>query len=139
MDVNMLLSARVAEEVRAVLARRGINKSELARRLGVSHTWVTNRLAGHQEIGLNELQRIAEVLGLTPGDFVVATGAPTIRERTSRRRDRRGVHAEPTLAAVTRPPGRPSNARTSSGRPPSYPTEARRPVVLVQPDIRPAA
>lgn len=64
------LSARVAEEVRAMLARRGVNKSELARQLGVSHTWVTNRLAGHQEIGLNDLDRIAEVLGVNIADLL---------------------------------------------------------------------
>lgn len=58
------LSAVAAEEIEVMLVRRRINKSGLARLLGVSHTWVTNRLSGQQEIGLNELQRIAAILNV---------------------------------------------------------------------------
>ena len=71
------LSTRVAEEVRAMLARRGMNKSELARRLDVSHTWVTNRLAGHQDISLNDLEKFAEVLEVTVADLL-PRGARTV-------------------------------------------------------------
>lgn len=60
----------VAEEIEVMLVRRRMNKSGLARKLGVSHTWVTNRLSGQQEIGLNELQRIAEVLEVDITDLL---------------------------------------------------------------------
>jgi transcriptional regulator with XRE-family HTH domain len=66
------LSDRAAEEIRAALARRRISGSELARRIGVSHTWVTNRLAGHREIGLNDLQRIADALDAQVTDLLPA-------------------------------------------------------------------
>lgn len=64
------MTIKVAEEIRALLGRRGISKSELARRLGVSHTWVTNRITGDQEIGVNELERIAVILGVTASDLL---------------------------------------------------------------------
>ncbi len=53
-----------------MLVRRRMNKSGLARLLGVSHTWVTNRISGQQEIGLNELQRIAAILGVEVTDLL---------------------------------------------------------------------
>jgi transcriptional regulator with XRE-family HTH domain len=64
------LSGRIAAEIRSQLGRQNINKSELARRLNVSHTWVTNRLVGTQEIGTNELVRIAEALGVGVADLL---------------------------------------------------------------------
>jgi len=70
MSTDTAMTGQVAEEILAVLGRRRMNKSELARRLGVSHTWVTNRLSGDQEIGVNELQRIAAILGVTASDLV---------------------------------------------------------------------
>lgn len=45
-----------------MLARRGMSKSQLARKLNVSHTWVTNRLSGAQSIDLNDLEAIAKEL-----------------------------------------------------------------------------
>lgn len=62
MSDTTTLSERVAEEILAMLARRRMNKSELARKLDVSHTWVTNRLTGRQPIDLNDLERIAKAL-----------------------------------------------------------------------------
>lgn len=59
--------------IKSWIGRRDINKSELARRLGVSHTWVTNRLAGHQEIGLAELERIAEALDVEIAELLPRT------------------------------------------------------------------
>lgn len=64
------MSAKAAEEILSLLGRRRMSKSELGRRLGVSHTWVTNRLTGDQEIGVNELQRIAVILGVDAADLL---------------------------------------------------------------------
>lgn len=98
-----------------MLARKGMNKSELGRRLGVSHTWVTNRLAGHQEIGLNDLDRIASALDVPVSALLPAAVRPNDRSGVS------PVQATPTpRTAATRPKGRPANASTrpqSSGPP----------------------
>jgi transcriptional regulator with XRE-family HTH domain len=56
------MSGRVAEEIRALLGRRRMTGRELARRLGVSPSWVSYRLTGTQPIDLNDLDAIARVL-----------------------------------------------------------------------------
>lgn len=53
-----------------MLARRRVSGRELARRLGVSSPWVSNRLTGHLEIGLDELQRIADALEVEVADLL---------------------------------------------------------------------
>jgi len=61
----LTLSIRVAEEVRVAMARKRVNQSELARRIGVSIPWVNDRLNGATEIKVNDLPRIATALGVT--------------------------------------------------------------------------
>jgi transcriptional regulator with XRE-family HTH domain len=80
---NESLSDLAAEEIRAHIGRRNMNKSELARKLGVSHTWVTNRLAGHQQISLDELQQIAEALGVPVGDLLPRRLTERVRVTTA--------------------------------------------------------
>lgn len=125
MDATERLSGRVADAIRRELGGRNLTKSELARRLGVSHTWVTNRLAGHQEIGLDELERIATALEVQVADLLPAATRPGTIDRsisTSADQTRHLVHAahQPTGDhASTHPTGRPHRpgATTSSGRP----------------------
>jgi Predicted transcriptional regulator len=86
--VTATLSERVAEEVRAMLARRRVSGRKLADQLGVSPSWVSYRLTGAQPIDLNDLERIAsalnvEVIDLLPrgprpseGRTVVVAGEP---------------------------------------------------------------
>jgi transcriptional regulator with XRE-family HTH domain len=64
------LSDRVADEIRGLLGRRRMSASELARRLKVSRSWVSLRLTGAQEIGLNDLERIAFELDTTIGELL---------------------------------------------------------------------
>lgn len=64
------LSDRVAEEIRSWMGRRRISGAALARALGVSPAWVSYRLSGVQEIGLNDLQRIAAVLDVEAVDLM---------------------------------------------------------------------
>jgi len=83
------LSDSVAEEIRAMLARRRISGRKLAEQLGVSSAWVSYRLTGSQEIGLNALQRIAEVLDVAVTDLL-----PTQRSGSTTPRYR---HGDPRL------------------------------------------
>jgi len=65
-----LLSPRVAEEIRVAMVRRRMSGATLAKALDVSAAWVSYRLTGTQEIGLNDLQRIAAVLGESTVDLL---------------------------------------------------------------------
>lgn len=58
------LSDLVAEEIRALLARRRISGREFARQMGKSPSWVNFRLTGHTPIDLNDLDEIAKALGV---------------------------------------------------------------------------
>jgi transcriptional regulator with XRE-family HTH domain len=62
--VSADLTDLVAAEIRALMGRRNINRAELARRLNVEDSWVGKRLNGRTEIGVNDLPRIAEALGV---------------------------------------------------------------------------
>lgn len=58
------MTERVAEEIRSQMGRRRLSGADLAKALGVSPMWVSYRLRGMQEIGVNDLERIAQVLGV---------------------------------------------------------------------------
>lgn len=101
------LSARAAEEIRALLARRRMSGRELARQMGASHSWVNFRLTGTQPITLDDLERFAGILNVevsdllprgTEGRSVISVGAP--REKTTR--------AYPHLTGQPTPPGHPN-------------------------------
>src|SRR4051812_4665849 len=87
------LSERVAEEIRALMARRMISGRQLATLLGVSPSWVSYRLTGMQPIDLNDLASIAKALGarvldLLPSDLQAEEpppAPPTQRDRHGRR------------------------------------------------------
>lgn len=69
------LSAQVAEEVRALMARRRVSGRRLAELLDVSPSWVSYRMTGVTPIGLDDLQRIAEVLGVDVVDLLPPRGS----------------------------------------------------------------
>jgi transcriptional regulator with XRE-family HTH domain len=71
------LSDRVAEEIRALMARKRISGAELARRLEVSPMWISYRLAGRQEIGLTDLERISRILDVEPVDLLASATVST--------------------------------------------------------------
>jgi len=91
------LTEQVAEEIRALLARRRISGRELARRIGASYSWVNFRLTGAQPLTLDDLDRIAAVLevdyrDLLPqreGRLITVGGAP----RTTTRGDLTTAHS----------------------------------------------
>lgn len=98
-----------------MLVRRRMNKSALARQLGVSHTWVTNRLSGQQEIGLNELQRIAAILDVEITDLLPRPTPGRVIATVPTTSDRLNVHSDGSPERTTRK--RPARKRNPIGRP----------------------
>lgn len=103
------LRVRVAEEVRVALARKRMSAAKLGRALGVSQTYVWRRLNGETAFDLDDLERIAAILGVEIGSLLPSlasqiSDAPTVR------------YAQPT----ERPP-RPSSARPADNRPKGRP------------------
>ncbi|HEX6968857.1 MAG TPA: helix-turn-helix transcriptional regulator [Micromonosporaceae bacterium] len=104
---HVRLTDQVAEEIRALLARRRISGRELARRLGESASWVNYRLTGHTPIGLDDMQRIAEELEVGIIDLLPE-------------------HArQGTMRHILSPPGRPNGARPAGARRPPKGPHAR--------------
>lgn len=64
------LRAAVAEEVRALLARRRMSAIELSRRIGKSHTYVGRRLSAETAFDTDDLEQIAGVLGVSVVDLL---------------------------------------------------------------------
>lgn len=65
-------SQLTAANIRAECARRRITGRELARRLGENPMWLHRRLAGQQEISVDDVARIAAVLDLDPSSLLKA-------------------------------------------------------------------
>lgn len=65
------LADTVAERVRAELAVKRVTGAELARRMGVSHAYVSRRLNGHEPFDVAELGEIADLIEV-PVDRLLA-------------------------------------------------------------------
>ena len=63
------LNDAVAKEIRVLLLRRDMRQTELAANLGVNEMWLSRRLRGAQPLDLNDLQRIADALGVEVADL----------------------------------------------------------------------
>lgn len=63
------LQAHVAQEIRAEMGRKRATGAELARRLGVSEAYISRRLADDGSITLQDLERLADALGVRPARF----------------------------------------------------------------------
>lgn len=81
------LSQMVAEEIRALMARRRMSGRQLATELKVSPSWVSYRLTGAQPIDVNDLMQIARALGvgvhelLPPPDKAAQAADPGVTAR----------------------------------------------------------
>jgi len=96
------LTERVALEIRFELTRQRLSQAALARQLGVSGMWVSDRLRGVQPIDLLDLERIAMALGVEPVNLVASAEGRTVQMNSR-------------FAAVPeRPPG---NSLASARRP----------------------
>ncbi len=60
--MNKSVDQRVARNVRAELARRGLSQATIANSLGLSQAAVSRRLLGTTSFSIAELERVAEVL-----------------------------------------------------------------------------
>lgn len=126
------LSERVGMEIKVAMVRNGVTGRELARRLGASQTWVSTRLTGATPLDLNELQRIADALGvplldLLPQSVRLTTRADSLN-RALTKVDRTAIDTpatSPFSHSATRPTGPYRRDRT---RPVSaIPANRRRP------------
>jgi DNA-binding Xre family transcriptional regulator len=99
-ETGTSLSERVAEEVRAMMARRRMTGAALAKVLNVSAAWVSYRITGKQPIDLNDLEQIAEALGCRPGDLLPRSAASANGSLT-------GGYPRPAVRPIdNRPPAR---------------------------------
>lgn len=64
------LAAAVADEVRRLLADRGITGRDLSRATGISQSSMARKLAGTQPIDLGDLPRICDALGVSVTDVI---------------------------------------------------------------------
>lgn len=64
------LSARITGQIRELTHQQGMSGRELARQLGVSHTWLQNRYSDLVPYTLDDLGRIADVLGVEVEELV---------------------------------------------------------------------
>lgn len=131
MDSTETLSVRVAEEIRAMLARRRITGRALARQLKVSSPWVSDRLTGHTKISLDDLQRIADALEVgivdllpTPtrkprGGSIQAADPLASSARTDQTRPGRAapILTNPPVRTSIKRPAKPSTAPDRNARP----------------------
>lgn len=88
------LSEMVAEEIRALMARRKVSGRELSAKLGVSPSWISYRLSGKQPIDVNDLLRIANALGAGVHELLPSP-------------DMAALAVEPSAAPVKEGAGRP--------------------------------
>lgn len=88
------LRQQVAEEVRALMARRRISGVQLAKQIGRSQAYIWRRLSGETPFDVDDLQALAAVLdvsvtdlfGAVPATPVVAGGVWTNRDLCTQRR-----------------------------------------------------
>lgn len=64
------LSEVVAANIRAEVARAGLSQADLAREFGVPASWVSTRYRGKARWSLDDMQRVADLLGLPPSRLV---------------------------------------------------------------------
>lgn len=55
---------RIAEKIRAAMAAKGINQTDLGAALGLSQAGLSRRLLGRVEFTINQLERAAEALDI---------------------------------------------------------------------------
>lgn len=129
MRVQNRLRELVAEEVRALLGRRQMSGAKLAAAIDRSEMYVSRRLRGETAFDLDDLERIARVLGVHVAELLPSRVSadtltkPNLAESTSSE-----------ALSPTRPPRDPKRQRTRPGR--LIPkASSRRPSMLPRPAV----
>lgn len=133
------LTRHVAEEVRVLLARRRMSAAALARKLGVSQTYIWRRLEGQTAFDLTDLERIAEILDVEVTELLPravpaakALNFPLItpvRTATATSTERAGMHrATRPIGSTRRPPTRPQSPIPATKRRPTPTGPLRQPI-----------
>lgn len=73
----------VLTEIKVWMARRRINQSELAAKLGVQQSWVSKRLAGKVALTVGDLAAVADVLDVPASEFFRPVALDKARTRDS--------------------------------------------------------
>jgi len=108
------LRERTAEEIRSLLARRRMSAAQLGRQMGVSQAYVWRRLSGETAFDLNDLEAIAEILGVAVVDLLPHDArGPVQPTQPYLRKAGRPVDNRP----VGHPVGRTERAVTNPGAP----------------------
>lgn len=68
--MNQALPSRVATEIRVEMARQRVNQVVLAQKTGLSQSYISRRLVGTATFDLDDLERIADALGVPVGHFL---------------------------------------------------------------------
>lgn len=115
-----------------MLGRKRVTGRELARRLDVSQPWVSYRLTGHKEIGLTDLERIAQALGVEIAELLPAPARRDGGSRVGIPATSTGPRSTHRLGHVVRPSVDPQPAERTNqlgDNPPQtgQPAPARRP------------
>jgi transcriptional regulator with XRE-family HTH domain len=79
-SVQRLLREQVAEEVRALLARKMMTGADVATAMKKSPMYVSRRIRGEVAFDLDDIQAIAEVLGVEIGDLFPHRGGRANRD-----------------------------------------------------------
>ena len=69
-------SRRVGEEVRALMARHGVNQTQVAATLGIHQSAVSKRLTGRTPFDVNELAAVARFFRTTTANIIAAAENP---------------------------------------------------------------
>lgn len=85
----------IAEEVRALLGRRKLNASELARRLGVSQPYISRRLTGDTAFDVDDLEKIAQILNVEVADLFPREGRTVVVAGEAKRSTTVAKHTAP--------------------------------------------
>jgi transcriptional regulator with XRE-family HTH domain len=124
--VQHLLRERVAEEVRALLARKMMTGAELAEAIGRSPMYVSRRIRGEVAFDLDDMQHLAEVFGVEVGALIPKSVAASGPEVTGHyMQPVRAVEPKRSDPLTPRPIGR--SGRSDPVRPPAARGSSRRP------------
>lgn len=108
------LREETAGELRALLARRRVSASELARQLGWKQSYIARRIDGRVALDLDDLQAIARVLEVTVLDLLPRS----VRGTTSATMDLKAAPPERPIPAQRRPTDNRPAGHPPTGGPP---------------------